>query len=88
MAQQVNSDRTPVQNFHLFIYAESKEATGVESKNSLMCFKYPRSASIVEVRMATSLISHEQAKLSKDRELPYQNSFEVIAKETKSVWNK
>ncbi len=84
----MNSDRTPVRNFHLFIYAESDKAENVESRSNLMCFQYPRDSTVVEVRIATSLISYEQAQISLRRELPVQNNFDIIAKETKTVWNR
>jgi putative alpha-1,2-mannosidase len=45
-------------------------------------------ASIVTVRIATSLISESQADLNFKRELPLSRGFDDLAAEAKSVWHK
>ena len=42
----------------------------------------------VEVRMATSFISQEQAKSNLERELPFKRTFDDLKEESASVWNK
>jgi putative alpha-1,2-mannosidase len=54
----------------------------------MICFIYPKEATKVSMRMATSLISPEQAKVSLDRELSKEKGFVFTMMETKNVWNK
>eukprot|EP00981_Chlorochromonas_danica_P006116 scaffold1290_cov248-Ochromonas_danica.AAC.1 len=83
---QVNSDRMIVHNFGLKIRAESKEAIAVHQAEDMLCFKYPRDASVVTVRMATSLISHDQVMVNMRRELQ-DLSFEEVYEKAKTTWN-
>jgi len=47
----------------------------------------PATVSEITIRVATSFISPEQAKLNLDRELPKTKSFEDVAKESRQRWN-
>ena len=85
---QRNSERMMVSNFNMHVRVESSEATSVKSVADMRCFEYRKDAGAVTLRMATSLISGDQAALSLKRELNPQKSFDVVAKETKMVWNK
>jgi len=85
---RVKQDRMIISNFHMFIRAEATEAENVELYGDMVCFKFKSDATSVVVRIATSLISFEQAAVNLEREAPPRKSFDDVAAETKSVWNK
>ena len=57
---QVHSERMIVTNFALHMRAESKESTGAVIHGDLRCFGFKNDASVVHVRIATSLIRSVQ----------------------------
>ncbi len=74
---------------HIHIISEYIAGMEVEDNGELRCFKYPRnSKDEITIRMSTSLISYEQAKISMERELPAGKSFEDIMLEAKMTWNR
>lgn len=77
-----------VANFALHLHAESAEATRVVSDQGMRCFAYPPTATVVHVRMATSLISAAQALVNLRRELRPKKGFDAVALDAKMVWNK
>lgn len=77
-----------VSNFALYMRAESKEATRIVTQEDMRCFSYDRSATVVHVRISTSLISHKQALLNMRRELKPKKTFDAVALDAKMVWNK
>ena len=84
----VHSDRMLVNNFNFHVRAESKEATSVTARDDLKCFQFRRDATVVHVRMATSLISQSQVLTNMERELPPSKSFDDVLVESKGVWNR
>ena len=101
VAKQVNKDRMLVTGFGLHVRITSETdrflTTELESHGEMFCFKYtpthdaPKGGTegrSVLVRMATSLISPAQAKVSHERELPPSMGFDEIALAAKSTWNK
>jgi putative alpha-1,2-mannosidase len=87
-ATQVHIDRMLITNFGLHIHTESQEATAVENHGDMICYRYKNDALTVNVRLATSLISHDQAEVNFKREVPPELSFDDIMKQAKSTWNK
>jgi len=85
-ATQVHEDRMITSGFSMFILVESKEATDVDSHNDMTCLRFRNDAGSVIVRMATSFISHDQAKLNMRREVKNDKSFDQVSKESKTVW--
>jgi putative alpha-1,2-mannosidase len=81
-------DKIPLPNFTLFIQAESEDVEEIDEYEDLLCFRYKRTAKVVTVRIATSLISSEQAKVNLHRELPLSKSFDDLLIEAKSEWNR
>ena len=77
-----------VANFALYMRTESKEARAVVSHEDMKCFAYDTSASVVTVRIATSLISSAQVGVNMKKELPVSKGFDALALEAKMVWNK
>lgn len=78
---------------HILIEADYVDGMSVENHGEMRCFKYPRtdsdpSGSSVTIRMATSMISAQQAAVSLHRELPKTKTFDEIAAIAKSTWNK
>ncbi len=53
---QVHSERMVVTNFAMHMRAESKEAVDVTQNNDMRCFGFKAEATVVHIRMATSLI--------------------------------
>jgi predicted alpha-1,2-mannosidase len=86
-SNNVHSERFIVNNFAFRVRAESKEATQVERVQDMLCFKYQREATVVTVRLGTSLITAKQAELNLNREIPKDKSFEYILQESKDVWH-
>jgi len=87
-ALQVKQDRMIVSNFARHIRAESESAMAeVEINGDLACFRYKADTAVVTVRIATSLISHEQAEVSLRRELPLSRGFDDLAAEARAEWN-
>lgn len=86
-ATQINSERFAIANFAMHVRAESVDAQSVENHGDMVCFKFAHNAAAVSVRIATSLISQDQALVSLDREIPRTSSFEEIAATAKSQWN-
>jgi putative alpha-1,2-mannosidase len=84
----VHTDRLLVSNFNLHMRAESPESVEAYPVADMMCFKYKKDATVVHIRMATSLISLSQVQTNFNRELPKSKSFDQILLETKMVWNK
>lgn len=85
---QVHHERMIISNFAMHIRAESSSATSIESMGDLMCFRYKDDASVVIVRMATSLISQQQASINLNREIPVSKGFGDIAEEGRTAWHK
>lgn len=85
---QVNSDRMLVTNFALHLRTESAEATRIVHQDDMKCFAYAQSATVVHVRMATSLVSPAQALVNLRRELRPGKTFDAVALDAKMVWNK
>jgi len=96
---RVSSDKIKVRGFAMHIVAEAR---GVgESKNAKItietmgrtfaCFTSsdtsPASGMVMEVKIATSLISKDQARLSLSREMPPSDTFTETAATAKSIWN-
>lgn len=77
-----------VSNFALYMRAESKEATRIVAQEDMRCFSYDQKATVVHVRIGTSLISHKQALLNLRTELKPKKSFDSVALDAKMVWNK
>lgn len=88
VSNEVHVDRMLVNNFNHYLRAESVEATGVIPRDDLMCFQYKREATVVHVRMATSLISASQAVTNLQREIPSSATFDQTLLENKLVWNR
>jgi putative alpha-1,2-mannosidase len=102
-ASQVSKDRMPVTGFGLHIHITTETdrhlTTTVENHGELVCFKFTGATTagasvggmdgrVVTLRIATSLISVEQAMVSMRRELPASASFDDIALVAKRTWNK
>jgi len=93
--RRVGSDRIPVRNFEFHIVASATTNSGakveLESQGSSMaCFKTTGSFEggvVMEVRIATSLISQKQAQLNLKRELPNTEDYTIVAAKAKQVWN-
>lgn len=85
---KAKQDRMIISNFNMHIRAESSMATSVDSNGDMICFKYASDATVVTVRIATSLISQEQALTNLQRELPMSRGFDDLLAESKGVWNK
>ena len=85
---QVKIDRMLVVNFALYMRAESESALAeMDHEGDMMCFRYRGDAPSVTVRIATSLISVEQAQVSLRRELELSRGFDDLAAEAKREWN-
>lgn len=87
-ADQVHHDRMLITNFRLHILAESADAEGTEDQPDMTCFRFRSDANVVSVRMATSLISREQASVNLARELPESKSFDDMVAVARGVWNR
>lgn len=77
-----------VTNFALHIRVESAEATHLARHDDMKCFAYAHTATVVHVRIATSLISAGQALVNMRRELRPKKGFDAVALDAKMVWNK
>lgn len=84
----VSQDRMIVANFGFHFRAESADVQSIEQDQDISCFRYKRDATVVVVRIGTSLISADQAKVNLDREVPISKGFNDIALESKNIWNK
>lgn len=62
-------DRMVTGQFSLYSRIESITKATVANDRDIICFVYPSDAVEVNIRLATSLISAEQAKVNLDREL-------------------
>jgi hypothetical protein len=62
-SNKVHVDRKLVMNFNLHFYVEAPEARNIVHYEDLICVEYSRSATQVQLHLATSLISKEQAKV-------------------------
>ena len=87
-AMQVHHDRMPISNFALYIHAESPEATNAVNGPDMVCFQFGNGATAVHVRMATSLLSHDQAMNNIVTEVPPTATFEDIKSAARATWNK
>eukprot|EP01038_Epipyxis_sp_PR26KG_P009005 gene9005-12147_t len=85
---RVSIDRLMVTNFAMHIYIESSDAINVEHHMDMACFRYAKDATIVQIKIATSLISQEQAQYNLKTELGSSKTYDQVAKETRTVWNK
>ena len=86
---QVHQDRMIITKFSLFIRLESSDAVAVNRHHGdMICFQYKKEARSVIVRIATSLISSEQAIGNLRRELPATKDFDKVLQETKTIWNR
>jgi len=90
VSTKVHIDRLIVGNFQLHIRIESdiESRSNIENYGDMICFRYPDALTVATVRIATSLISSQQAKLNMESELDKKKSFEVLASEAKTIWNK
>lgn len=86
--EKVAHERMVILNFGLHMRAESAAAYEVESSQDIICFRYRNDASVVTVRIATSLISPDQALVNLNREVPTSKSFDDIKLEAKKTWNR
>lgn len=86
-SRQVHQDRMPITNFGLYIRAESAGASSVDNDSDMTCFQYRSDSAVVFVRIATSLISHEQAQLNLNQELPVSKDFDAILADARNTWN-
>ena len=86
-ATQVHHDRMLITNFNLYIHIESAEAVRTIEGNDMHCFRYSHQATVVTVKMATSLISREQAQLNYNTEVGSKSYIEVYTS-AKSIWHK
>ena len=77
-----------VANFALRIRAESAEASRIVRHDDMKCFAYSAHTTVAHVRMATSLISPEQALVNLRRELKPKKSFDSVMLDAKMVWNR
>lgn len=84
----VHSERMIVNNFNFRVRAESYEAVELQPVQDMLCFKYKADATVVNIRIGTSLISPEQCRLNLDREVPRDKKFDDILQESKDVWHK
>ena len=86
---QVHIDRLLVSNFNMYIRIETDNSKGIriESAQDMMCFRYERDTSTAVVRIATSLISAQQAQVNLNRELPVNSTFDDVLKQAKHTWN-
>ena len=64
-------------NHHIRIESETPPKNVQQSGRNMVCFTYGPTATEVTLRIATSLISPEQAEVSMRRELPVSSPFEV-----------
>lgn len=85
---QAKQDRMIISGFTMFIRAESESAVDIDVIQDMICFRYKRTADVVTVRIATSLISSEQAKVNLNRELPLSRGFVDLLVEAKGEWNR
>jgi putative alpha-1,2-mannosidase len=88
VSTSVHTDRMLVNNFNFHVRAESAEAVDIYPVADLMCFKYKQDATVIHLKIATSLISSNQVEVNMNRELPESKNFESILSETKGVWNR
>jgi putative alpha-1,2-mannosidase len=82
------------------IYIESVTPASAEHADGMACLVYDSNAQVVEFRVSTSFVSHDQAMVSLHREAPTgfgtdgasggvtQMSFDEVAAVAKGVWNK
>jgi hypothetical protein len=82
----VHQDRIRVVDFKMHVHIEAPDATEVRDEMDMKCFTFPSSAAAVTLRMATSLISAEQAQLNLHREAPSNIPYERVLEESKQVW--
>ena len=87
-SSQVSQDRMIVANFGLHFRTESDDVQDIQQEQDISCFRYSQDATVVIVRIGTSLISSDQAKVNLDRELSISKGFNDVALESKSIWNK
>jgi predicted alpha-1,2-mannosidase len=85
---EVHQDRMLISNFAMHIRVISEDAATAEGVGDVTCFKFKSDAHIVSVRIASSLISGDQAEVNLNREVGIERSFDEIAAEAKDVWNK
>ena len=69
VTHRFTQDRMVTGQFSLHSRIESITKATVANDRDIICFVYPSDAVEVNVRIATSLISPEQAKVNLDREL-------------------
>lgn len=86
VSSTVHQDRLSVSNFAMHIYIESPDAIEVSNEMDMTCFKYKGNAEAINIRMATSLISQDQAVVNYQREVPPTKAFDEILLDTKMVW--
>eukprot|EP01041_Mallomonas_annulata_P009663 gene9663-20092_t len=89
VARQISVDRMVVSKFGLYIRieAEASPKPVIEARGDIYCFLYPNDATVVKVRLATSLISHKQATVNLNRELPKSLGYDEIYRNAKKIWN-
>ena len=86
--KRVSQDKLPINRFGLHIRIQSDHTADVRNDHDIICLVFPKNSETVTVRLATSLISAEQAKVNLDRELDTKKGFNGIAKEAKDIWHK
>lgn len=78
----------PINRFGMHIRVESDIPAHVDNDRDIICLVYPASTRVASLRIATSLISPEQAAVSMKRELDAKKGFLFAVNEAKAVWNK
>ncbi len=78
-----------ISNFGIIENGEKKDARKCASSGKLFAFaEFEPLGNPLEIRIASSFISEEQAKSNLEKEMPPRLSFEEIAKKTKKSWEK
>ena len=85
--KRVSQDKLPINRFGLHIRIHSDVTADVRNEHDIICMIFQNSAETVTVRLATSLISGEQAKVNLDRELDSKKGFDDVAKAAKDTWH-
>lgn len=88
VSTQAHHDRMLLAKFNMHIRIESKDAVSVYPADDMMCFEFKHDAEIVDVHMATSLISEDQARVNFEQEVSFsKTTFETTAAQAKFIWH-
>ena len=85
-ASQVHHDRMPIVNFMMYIHIETSNAINIHRDHDMTCFQYSNNAEIVIVKMATSLISAQQAEHNFKTEVENKD-YTNIYNDAKKTWH-